>query len=93
MLRVPRDWRSSPRLGALAPFLPVADDVRRGRPPVRYVLTFTCRRCGGGYLAAAPVALPQPCPDCGGELERRGDVWDLVREARPSWWRAARGEP
>jgi hypothetical protein len=38
-------------------------------------------------MAAAPIALPQHCPDCGGVLERRADVWDLVSEAMPSWWR------
>jgi hypothetical protein len=87
MLSVPLDWRSSPLLGAIAPFLPLADDVTRRRPPARYVLTFTCRRCGTGFMASAPLALPQHCPDCGGVLERRGDAWDLVKEARPPRWR------
>jgi hypothetical protein len=88
------DSRSTARWRALytLPELFAGDGrYRRARAGGRYVLALRCAHCAARYLAATPVSMTQPCPACGGRLERRQSlVWDLVEQASPPWWDAER---
>ena len=70
------DWRSASSW----------PDLRAGDIPARrhadFVLLLACVTCGHRWLGEAPMVLPQPCPACGGVLERLA-AWDLRSEGRP----------